>query len=447
MSYFYSENYHLWRNKRFNFILSTLGDEYLKDKVIVEFGAGTGALINMFVGRCKKVYAVEGREEHILIGKQEYPSVEFIHCNLDSDFVSQLKQYQFDIIIHTGVLYHLENIKTHIERLKEINCLILILETVVVDSTKECVSMRKEAGFDQSLSGVSMTPSPSYLEKLLKPYYQYDRRTDETLDSYPHFYSLSRFKDDGACDGYHRGFWFCYPLSRIILFDVGSMDGSEFYELAVINPKVIVYAFEPTPESAQKMREKTRHNFKVIEKAVCEKDGTAEFHIAALQKSQGKSGNNSLSDFTEGWENKFHTAGDYYGTVDKIRVETIRLDTFMKQNHIPYIDFLHVDAQGYDKEVVSSLGDYKDRVREGIIEVSTNPKRMLYQHGISLVPALVWLSVNGFEPVQISPNDPPWITNTTEHNIRFIREGVKPRICIYKKFYTYPYQMIVQQNS
>ena len=43
---------------------------------------------------------------------------------------------------------------------------------------------------------------------------------------------------------------------------------------------------------------------------------------------------------------------------DKItRVPTTRLDTWMRENHISYIDFLWIDVQGGEREMLEGFGD------------------------------------------------------------------------------------------
>lgn len=44
-------------------------------------------------------------------------------------------------------------------------------------------------------------------------------------------------------------------------------------------------------------------------------------------------------------------------TLNPIKVETVRLDTWAKKNDITKIDFLWIDVQGAEKDVISGLGD------------------------------------------------------------------------------------------
>jgi hypothetical protein len=51
-----------------------------------------------------------------------------------------------------------------------------------------------------------------------------------------------------------------------------------------------------------------------------------------------------------------------------IEIETIRMDSFMKQNNICTVDFLHCDTQGNDLKVLKSFGDNIHLLKSGKVE-------------------------------------------------------------------------------
>jgi hypothetical protein len=85
----------------------------------------------------------------------------------------------------------------------------------------------------------------------------------------------------------------------------------------------------------------------------------------------------------------------------RIEVEVIRLDSFVIQNQIEKIDFLHVDAQGTDLAVLRSLGKEIHRVQAGVIEVPESKEVMLYKNQHTYEEAVEFLEGNGFKIVAI----------------------------------------------
>ena len=232
---------------------------------------------------------------------------------------------------------------------------------------------------------------------------------------------------------------------KIILFDVGSHDGKEFLEIARQHSNVIVYAFEPTPWAAETIRNKTNDipNFHVIEEAVSIIDGEMEMNIAASDSNKTDSGCNSLRNFIPDWNTVFPQHDRWYGSIDTVTVKTTRLDTFITKNNIDHINFLHVDAQGEDLNVLKSLGNKKGLVYEGIVELATNKVKKLYEDNPDILEGLSWMLENGFTVVQITPNDPSSTVVTTEHNVRFKILEINNKCRLFKNYYMDPYTMFL----
>ncbi len=184
------------------------------------------------------------------------------------------------------------------------------------------------------------------------------------------------------------------PWQRATVFDVGANDGSTFEPL-IHGPRWIhVYAFEPTPELVRQMQSRYgRHsNFHLIPKAVGECTGTATFNVAG----QADWGCSSLLEFSEGLERTWPGRDDFVVT-QRIEVEVIRLDDFVRTNGISSIDYLHIDTQGTDLSVLRSLGDEISRVRSGVVEVPADREVMLYKNQHCREEMLDFLAGHGFE--------------------------------------------------
>lgn len=181
-----------------------------------------------------------------------------------------------------------------------------------------------------------------------------------------------------------------------IYFDVGANDGSSLYNQSVEG--ALVYAFEPTPRLLRDfLYPKSSDNFIVIPKAVSDFNGKTIFHIAG----QHDWGCSSLNTFNDGLERTWLGRTDFKVTED-IEVEVITLESFIEENGIPYIDFLHVDTQGSDLAVLRGLGKYISIVKAGVIEVPANKEVALYKEQHTKEEAIDFLQKNNFKITKIT---------------------------------------------
>ena len=95
-------------------------------------------------------------------------------------------------------------------------------------------------------------------------------------------------------------------------------------------------------------------NYVVMPIAIAERDGSAELHLNAYEQSSSLLPADEVG--VKSWvtEQKFKVIGS-------VTVPTMRLDTFLDGAGIDAVDFLKVDAQGLDLEVVKSAGN---RIRD-----------------------------------------------------------------------------------
>jgi len=196
----------------------------------------------------------------------------------------------------------------------------------------------------------------------------------------------------------------------MIIFDVGANNGSSCKKY--INSKNIIYAFEPTPYLLDNfLYKKSCENYIVIPKAVSDYNGVAEFNIAG----QSDWGCSSLNKFEKNLDQTWPGRKDFKIT-ETIQVKVTRLDTFIDENKIPFIDFLHCDTQGNDFKVLKSLGKYINIVKSGSVEVfKQNPLYVNIDNHIDNV--FEFLENNGFKIKDIISND----RHNNEYNIIFER--------------------------
>jgi hypothetical protein len=90
-------------------------------------------------------------------------------------------------------------------------------------------------------------------------------------------------------------------------------------------------------------------------------------------------------------------------------VETTRLDTFIEEYGLQdrTIDYLYIDAQGVDLQVLQSLGKYIKNVKEGVLETVKDPQKSIYTNQLSTLATVEnFLNENGFKITKVENNDP-----------------------------------------
>jgi FkbM family methyltransferase len=149
---------------------------------------------------------------------------------------------------------------------------------------------------------------------------------------------------------------------------IGSHTDLEFLEDSIQDESLLVYAFEPNQSLIRKcyLKHIIPSNYKIIEKAVSDKSEVRTFYLCSDSLCS------SLNKFTKEIE---------WGDIKEVMVETIRMDEFIKDNNIQEIDYLHIDAQGSDFDVLCGFGDKISIVKEGVCEsMAPNIDWTLYEN-------------------------------------------------------------------
>ena len=185
-----------------------------------------------------------------------------------------------------------------------------------------------------------------------------------------------------------------------IKIEVGANKGTETEELA--SDGSIVYAFEPTYELLVKYLWPLSYenkNFRILPFAVDSENSFKKFNIAG----HWDWGCSSLYEFSDDLNETWPGRADFSNTHSYI-VPTITLYDFCELYKIETIDFLHIDAQGNDFNVLKSLKDKISFVNEGVIEASNVVE--LYKNTNNKAEDIrEYLKSNGFEIVKETAND------------------------------------------
>lgn len=201
------------------------------------------------------------------------------------------------------------------------------------------------------------------------------------------------------------------------LIEVGAFDGTD--SLNYHNQGYRVFTFEPKKDLYENLINKTKNieNYTVIPKAVCLYNGTTNFNICKY------GGASSILQFKPNEELEKHWSSnrsDIHYSGETYEVETTRLDTFIELYNLQdtKIDFLHIDAQGVDLDVLKSLGKYIKNVESGVIETVKEKEKSIYMNQVNTLENVEqFLKENKFIIKNIENND----NTNCEYNVYFSR--------------------------
>tara|TARA_B100001250_G_C19736160_1_gene760861 strand:- start:450 stop:1232 length:783 start_codon:yes stop_codon:yes gene_type:complete len=169
-----------------------------------------------------------------------------------------------------------------------------------------------------------------------------------------------------------------------VIFDVGSNDGLDGLILAILNPNMFIFAFEPNKEIneialSNKLKLENEfntkiNNHKIIETGVSNINGEADFYI----------GVNSLTSSLLNYKDFDTSLNKKFVHKKKIKIPIIKLSKFIKENNIKNICYIHIDVEGLDLQVIEGLDDKITNVYKGVLEAPKNNELSLYKQGHSV---------------------------------------------------------------
>jgi len=168
--------------------------------------------------------------------------------------------------------------------------------------------------------------------------------------------------------------------SKIIIFDIGACEAEDSIRYSLLFPEAHIYAFEPNPENISLAKKNIevykKSNIQIIEEALSDKVGIAEFYISSgnpnpekiIEESDWDFGNKSSSILPPG---KIKQTHDWLKFNKKISVRTDTIGNFAKRKNIQKIDFVHMDVQGAELKVLKGAGKFISNIKLIWLEVST----------------------------------------------------------------------------
>jgi len=195
---------------------------------------------------------------------------------------------------------------------------------------------------------------------------------------------------------------------------IGSNYNLEFLQEALEDKNLLVYSFEPNPKIVKQCITNNiiPNNYNLIEKAVSNKKGKFKFNIS----------NDSYSVFSS--LNKIKRKNNLF--FENIFVETITMKDFIELEKIKEIEYLHIDSQGSDLDVLKGFGSKIDIVKEGVCEsMAPDLDWTLYENQSSFEDFQEFFFSKGFD-ISYKPNTGGIGEN--EVNIFFKKTKDKPKL-------------------
>ena len=187
----------------------------------------------------------------------------------------------------------------------------------------------------------------------------------------------------------------------LTIFDVGACEGEDTVRYARLFPEGRVIAVEPLPGNVTRLRDAvTKYGcsgVEIISVALAEHPGRAEFYVSsgtppdADRAADWDYGNKSSSLLRPGLHLEVHP---WCRFDEVITVDVSTLGAVAAERGIVSIDFLHLDVQGAELEVLRGAGALLHRISLIWLEVEEVP---LYQ-GQPVRPEVeAFMGSNGFE--------------------------------------------------
>ena len=187
-------------------------------------------------------------------------------------------------------------------------------------------------------------------------------------------------------------------IRKKIGFDVGACVGETISKFDGFDK---IYAFEPAPYVFNILVENHKNDPRIefYEMAISDEDGvkSLKYHdnygySSFLEIDKEGEFAKKCQEFDPGFDN----------IVSIIDVQTKRIDTFMQENCIEHIDFLKIDTQGNDLNVIKSLGKMIDKVDTIELEVQIKP---LYKNSSSKEEIVDFMQKNNFNLISEESNN------------------------------------------
>ena len=163
---------------------------------------------------------------------------------------------------------------------------------------------------------------------------------------------------------------------KLTILDIGGCEGEESIRYSRIFPVSSIYIFEPILENQKLVVENIikykAKNVKLVPLAVSNENGISQFYVSSGHPENQSNnldwdfGNKSSSLLPPERKN----INSWLNFNNKIDIRTITLNTFLLQNKILEVDFIHMDVQGAELKVLKGAKDFIKKIKAIWLEVA-----------------------------------------------------------------------------
>lgn len=152
--------------------------------------------------------------------------------------------------------------------------------------------------------------------------------------------------------------------SNLVLFDIGACDFSTSIGLKNAFPNSTVYGFEPDVDNLEQHAKVAKLNsINVVDIALSNTNGIIRFYPSDSynnhpHRASGSTRKPRVHENTS--EGLYHKTLFFNTTGYNVNVST--LSDFCKINNISEVDFIHMDVQGAEFDVIRGMGEYRPRI-------------------------------------------------------------------------------------
>lgn len=189
-----------------------------------------------------------------------------------------------------------------------------------------------------------------------------------------------------------------YLPENPIILEAGAYDGGDTRQMAALWPKSTIYAFEPIPELFNKMRVNTLNHLQIrrFKLALSDQNGEATFYVSSGMSDASSSLLKPKEHLNVCPTVKFN---------EIITVETITLDDWAEQNNVDHIDFMWLDMQGGEYQMLKASTKILPTVQVILTEVSY---KELYEGCPNFPEFKAWMESQGFVLVDEDSSPGAW---------------------------------------
>jgi FkbM family methyltransferase len=151
-------------------------------------------------------------------------------------------------------------------------------------------------------------------------------------------------------------------ISNLVLFDIGACDFSEGVNFKRSFPNSDVYSIEADKINYERhYRAANKGGVKTFNVAFSNENGTATFYPSIFETKKNIDWRYAGSIIKPLLKENSNEALNHTVSYDMngYEVRTVRIDTFCIENNIPKIDYIHIDVEGAEDKVLSSMGRFK----------------------------------------------------------------------------------------